>query len=110
VEDWKMAQESLEAYLGKKFRPAKRRDQNEEINVSLSKIPPLILPSSKSIQSSRYSAISREERTKGVGELRDLASAIGEGFIAVELGCLLAHKRTQQVQEFSINSGTIIGM
>ena len=35
---------------------------------------------------------------KGVVELRELASAIGEGFIAVELGCLLAHKRTQQVQ------------
>ena len=33
---------------------------------------------------------------------------MGEGFIAVELGCLLAHKRTQQVQEFSSNSGIVL--
>lgn len=82
----------------KKFKPSKFKRPHEEVSVSQTKIPPLILPSSKSIQSSRYSAISREERVRGVGELRELASAIGEGFIAVELGCLLAHKRTQQVQ------------
>jgi len=52
----------------------------------------------KSINSSRYSAVSREEQQRGIGGLRELASAAGEGFVAVELGCLLAHKRTQQVQ------------
>jgi hypothetical protein len=31
-----------------------------EANISLTKIPPLILPSLKSINSSRYSAVSRE--------------------------------------------------
>jgi hypothetical protein len=58
----------------------------------------LILPVLKSINSSRYSAVSREEQQRGIGGLRELASAAGEGFVAVELGCLLAHKRTQQVQ------------
>lgn len=75
------------------------------MNISLTKIPPLILPSLKSINSSRYSAVSREERQRGLAGLRELASAAGEGFVAVELGCLLAHKRTQQAQDFMDNTG-----
>ena len=70
-------------------------------NLNLSKIPPLNLPTSKSINSSRYSALSREDKKKGIMDLRKLAMSLGESFISVELGCLLSNKRTQQVQEFS---------
>ena len=67
-------------------------------NLAINKIPPLILPTSKSINSSRYSVVSKEEKKKGLVDLKKLASSLGEGFISVELGCLLSNKRTQQVQ------------
>jgi hypothetical protein len=66
----------------------------------------LVIPTSKSINSSRYSAISRDEKKKGLTDFQKLANSIGESFITVELGCLLANKRTRQVQEFSENECT----
>lgn len=62
------------------------------------KIPPLIIPISKSINSSRHSALSKDDKKKGLVNLQKLANNLGEGFITVELGCLLANKRTRQVQ------------
>ena len=70
------------------------------------KIPPLVLPTSKSLNSERYSAISKDEKTKGLADLHRLACSLGENFITVELGCLLSNKRTRQVQEYSENEST----
>ena len=44
---------------------------------TINKIPPLLLPTSKSINSSRYSAVSREERKKGLLEMKKLAISLG---------------------------------
>ena len=103
--DWETARRSLEVQLLGRSPPRKPR-QSQRSEVSHSKIPPLVLPALQPIGSSRYSAMSREERGKGLAGLRQLARTVGEGFIAVELGCLLAHKRTRQVQELADNSCT----
>jgi hypothetical protein len=34
----------------------------------------------------------------GIVEMKKIAANLGEGFIAIELGPLLAHKRMKQVQ------------
>lgn len=70
-----------------------------------SKIPPLLLPTSKSINSSRYSLGSKEDRRKGLDELVKLGVSLGEAAIGVELGCLLAKRRISQVNKYSENSG-----
>ena len=67
--DWEVARKNLEIYLLTKYRPRKA-NQPQHTHISHSKIPPLVLPSFKSINSSRYSAISREERTRGLSGLR----------------------------------------
>ena len=73
----------MERYLAGRFKPVRRKEGQGEVSISLTKIPPLILPSGKSINSSRYSAVSRDDRQRGLTGLRELASAAGEGFVAV---------------------------
>jgi hypothetical protein len=72
-----------------------------------SKIPPLLLPTSKSINSSRYSLGSKDEKRKGLDELIKLGVGLGETAIGVELGCLLAKRRISQVNKYSENSGKV---
>ncbi|CAM6006368.1 unnamed protein product [Sphagnum balticum] len=62
--DWSRAAAALEAHLAANFSPSRAQQPTEEVGASFSRIPPLLIPSSKSINSSRYSGLSKEERGK----------------------------------------------
>ena len=63
------------------------------------KIPPLNLP----VPTNILAVSSRSNYPSAIGQLRKLAGSLGESFVTVELGCLLANKRTQQIDEFRHN-------